>query len=265
MKMIPRCLLALSAALPISAEAHKAWLLPSSTTLAPGQWVTVDAAVSNDIFNFNHVALRLDHLQLTAPDGASLPAQNPATGRYRSVFDVELSQSGTYRFAVLNQGLFASWTENGETKRWRGSVEAYASAVPAQAEALQVSESSGRIETFVTAGQPSVLAPVTQGLALQPMTHPNDLFVGETASFVLLLDGEPLAGQPLTVIPAGIRYRDAQNEIRLSTDADGKFSIEWPAAGLYWLESSLQDGKTRLPQAKQRRLSYAATLEVLAP
>jgi hypothetical protein len=32
---------------------------------------------------------------------------------------------------------------------------------------------------------------------------------------------------------------------------------------MYWLETTSTDDKTSLPQAKQRRLSYVATLEVL--
>jgi hypothetical protein len=32
---------------------------------------------------------------------------------------------------------------------------------------------------------------------------------------------------------------------------------------MYWLETTSQDGRTSLPQARQRRLTYVATLEVL--
>ena len=39
--------------------------------------------------------------------------------------------------------------------------------------------------------------------------------------------------------------------------------MTWPEAGMYWLETGTQDDKTTVPQAKQRRLSYVATLEVL--
>lgn len=49
----------------------------------------------------------------------------------------------------------------------------------------------------------------------------------------------------------------------MTTDANGEFSVTWPEAGMYWLETSSTDNKTSLPQAKQRRLSYVATLEVL--
>ena len=51
--------------------------------------------------------------------------------------------------------------------------------------------------------------------------------------------------------------------IAMIPDANGQFSVTWPEAGMYWLEASTQDGKTSVPQASQRRLSYVATLEVL--
>ena len=39
--------------------------------------------------------------------------------------------------------------------------------------------------------------------------------------------------------------------------------VTWQAPGMYWLESTLEDQKTSLRQAKQRRVSYVATFEVL--
>src|SRR5690606_37835095 len=83
----------LATALPFAAQAHKAWLLPSSTVTTPDQWVTVDAAVSNDLFYFNHAPLRVDNLSITAPDGSTLQPENVATGKYRTTFDVHLAQN----------------------------------------------------------------------------------------------------------------------------------------------------------------------------
>ena len=70
--------LALAAALvPFGASAHKAWLLPSQTVIAgENPWITVDAAVSNDLFHFNHVPLPLERLAITAPDGKAAPSAN---------------------------------------------------------------------------------------------------------------------------------------------------------------------------------------------
>ncbi|MBN6149489.1 DUF4198 domain-containing protein [Xanthomonas sp. AmX2] len=257
---------AIAAALPFSALAHKLWLLPSQTVVAGTQpWITVDAAVSNDLFYFNHVPLRLDNLAITAPDGSAVQAQNPATGKFRSVFDVELKQAGTYRLALVNNGLFANWTENGQRKRWRGNAAGFASEVPKNAQGLEVTQSLGRVETFVTNGAPNqtALTPSGQGLELVPVTHPNDLFAGEKASFKLQIDGKPAAGLAVEIVRGGTRYRNGQDEIKLTTDAQGGFSVTWPEAGMYWLETASEDAKTSLPQAKQRRLSYVATLEVL--
>ncbi|MFT4248216.1 MAG: DUF4198 domain-containing protein [Pseudomonas sp.] len=254
------------AALPLSALAHKAWLLPSQTVIAGEQpWITVDGAVSNDLFYFNHVPLGLGNLTITAPDGSRPQPENPATGRYRSVFDLQLKQTGTYRLAVLNSGLFASWKEDGKPKRWRGDAARFASEVPQNAQDLQVSQSLGRVETFVTNGAPNDIAlkPTGQGIELIPVTHPNDLFAGEPAQFKLQIDGKPAAGLEVEIVRGGTRYRNAQDEIKAKTDAQGAFSVTWPEAGMYWLETATEDDRASLPQATRRRLSYVVTLEVL--
>ena len=54
---------AIAALLPLTASAHKMWLQPSRTVMSgTDPWVTVDAAVSNDLFYFDHVPLRVDNL-----------------------------------------------------------------------------------------------------------------------------------------------------------------------------------------------------------
>lgn len=266
MKLRSALVFAIAACLPLSAAAHKAWLQPSQTVLAGNNpWVTVDAAVSNDLFYFNHVPLQLDNLVVVAPDGSRDAAQNAATGKYRSVFDLELKQQGTYRIAIVNDRLLASWEENGQRKRWRGAADAFATEVPQDAQGLEVSHGLGRIETFVTNGSPNdtALQPTGRGLELVPVTHPNDLFAGETATFRMLVDGQPAAGLEFEVTRGGTRYRNAQDEIKVTTDAAGEFQVTWPEAGMYWLETVSTDDKASVPQAKQRRLSYVATLEVL--
>lgn len=255
--------LAFAIALPFSAQAHKAWLLPSSTVVTQNEWVTVDAAVSNDLFYFNHVPLRIDSLVVTAPDGSTVAPQNLMTGKYRTTFDLQLLQNGTYRLSNGGSSLNASYKVGEETKRWRGTAEAFAKEVPADAKDLQVTQGQSRVETFVTAGKPTELKASGTGLELIPVTHPNDLFAGETANFKLVIDGKPAAGLKVEIVEEGIRYRKNQKEIAATSDADGGFSVSWPNAGRYWLSVSTTDDKTTIAQAKQRRLSYVATFEVL--
>ncbi|HEY1138622.1 MAG TPA: DUF4198 domain-containing protein [Lysobacter sp.] len=252
--------------LPFAAQAHKAWLQPSQTVLAGNNpWVTLDAAVSNDLFYFNHVPLKTDNLTITAPDGSNVAAQNSATGKYRTVFDVELKQTGTYRIGVVNNYVTGSWEEDGKPKRWRGTEATFATEVPKNAKALQVGQSVSRVETFVTNGSPSetALKPTGIGLELVPVTHPNDLFAGEEAKFRFQIDGKPAADLEDEITRGGTRSRNAQDELKVKTNAQGEFSVTWPEAGMYWMEANSEDKKTTVKQAKQRRLGYVATLEVL--
>lgn len=262
---IAACLVALGGAFSTAAQAHNIWLLPSSTVLSKAEWITVDAAVSNDLFFFNHVPLNLDQLVVTAPDGSTLAPQNAHRGKLRSVFDLDLQQAGTYRLAVVNGGLFASYKDKatGQPRRWRGTPEKFAAEVPADAQDLRVTQSAGRVETFVTVGKPSAVKPTGQGLELLPVTHPNDLVKGEKATFAFHVDGKPAAGLEVVLVAGGTRYRDTVGEIKATTDANGQFSVTWPQAGMYWVDADAKDEKTSLPQAKERRLSYVATFEVL--
>src|SRR5690606_32284394 len=108
----------------------------------------------------------------------------------------------------------------------------------------------------------TVLSVAGNGLEMQPITHPNDLFAGEQARFRFLMDGEPVAGAEVTVIPAGMRYRNSQDAITTVTDAKGLVSIAWPSAGLYYLEAEYEDERAKAP-ATARQGSYTASFEVL--
>lgn len=263
-------LAALALAIPANAHAHRSWLLPSTTVLSgDAAWVTVDAAVSNDLFFFDHRPQRVEDIVVTKPDGTKGELKNPATGELRSTFDVRLDQAGTWKVGTARKGIMGSYKVNGEEKRLpRGANAAeLGKLIPADATDVKITESSSRNEIFVTLGAPTdtVLKPGNEGLELVPVTHPNDLVSGEEATFRFVIDGKPAAGVELTVIPGGNRYRDAVNEINLKTDAQGEVKIAWPTAGMYWLDAEAQDKNAKTPGATDRRLGYFTTLEVLTP
>ncbi|MFC0101622.1 DUF4198 domain-containing protein [Sphingopyxis terrae] len=276
--MKTRLLIAASAALALfaaaPAQAHRQWMLPSSTVLSGDDvWVTVDAAVSNDLFYFEHQPLRLDAVKAWAPDGSEAPIENKATGRYRSTFDVHLTQKGTWRIASVADMLMGSYDLDGKTERLpRGTTAAnLAERLPAGATNVRTAEANNRNEIFVTVGEPTttLFTPTGKGIELVPVTHPNDLFAGETATFQFLLDGKPAAGLPVTVIPGGIRYRDQLGQIDLRTGADGTVAIDWPEPGMYWLNVTTPQAEREEgaggPPPLARRASYVTTLEVMAP
>ena len=285
-------LIASAAVLSLSATpalAHRQWLLPSGTVFSGTEsWVTVDAAVSNDLFYADHNAMRLDNVKAWAPDGTPSEIQNGATGRYRSTFDVKLDKPGTWKIGTASASVSGSFKVDGQDWRvgGRGGPPPGAAApaaapgapprpksvatvadIPANATDVKLTESSGRNEIFVTAGVPTRTAfqPTGKGLEMAPVTHPDELVSNEVARFAFLVDGKPAPNLKVTLVPGGKRYRNNEGAVDLTTGADGVVAIKWPMAGMYWINASLTDANTSTPRATQRRMSYTSTLEVLAP
>jgi uncharacterized GH25 family protein len=238
--------LALPLAIPSAASAHRAWMVPSFTVLSGDAWVTVDAAISNELFYADHRAMRLDGVAVYAPDGSVDKLQNSSTGQNRSTFDVQLTKPGTWKIATASESVMASWTEGGQVKRFRGSADDFAKQVPAGAADLKTIQGFNRNETFVTRDAPTdtVLKPTGKGLELVPVTHPNDLVAGEAATFKFLLDGKPAADLEVAFAPGNSRYRATPGDFKVKTGPDGSFKVTFPEAGMYWMNATVRTGET---------------------
>lgn len=272
-----RPLIAAAALFGAPAVAHRLWMLPSTTVVSgTDNWVTVDAAASNDLFFADHQPLRLEGVKVWQPDGTEGRLQNGATGRYRSVFDVQLDKPGTWKVATEMTGVNGSFMADGVEKRVGGRggpprpgmpPMLSVADIPANATDVKLTEQFSRNEVFLTAGAPTttVFKPTGRGLEFVPVTHPAELVAGETAKFRFMIDGQPAAGLKVTVIPGGKKYRDSEDARELTTGADGGLSVSWPSAGMYWVNAVASDAKTSTPRATERRLAYTTTLEVQAP
>ncbi|HEX7751993.1 MAG TPA: DUF4198 domain-containing protein [Novosphingobium sp.] len=296
------------------AFAHRAWLLPSATTLAnTSQSVTVDAGASTEPFNADHAPMNVDTVQAWAPDGTMGKIENVSRGRYRSTFDVAIDKPGTWRIGTATTTVSGTFKLNGEpwavgrARRGGGGapgaggmggaggpaaakpaaaggavpapanpprpridpshVVATVADIPAGATDLALTESQSRNEFFVTAGAPTdtLFKPANKGLEMVPVTPPTDLVANEPGKFRFLVDGKPAAGLKVEVVPGGQRFRDAEHAQELTTDADGVLTVAWPIAAYYWLSTDLTDDKPGEAKAAKRRLSYTATVEVVAP
>ena len=265
------CAASLLGLLSVTAQAHRAWVLPAETVVAgDSHWITFDLAVSNDIFHIDHAPMRTENIVITAPDGTIEQPKNSATGQLRSTFDVNLTQNGTYKVSIASGGLNARWeTEDGKRVFWpergtKADPAEFKTAVPKKAKNLEVSQASRRVETFVTKGAPSntVLKPTNEGFEMVPVTHPNDLLLSEPSEFTFLIDGKPAEGVEVTIIEGGTRYRNSPEEVTLVSDKKGSVKITWKKPGMYWLGASYRDEKAKKP-AKIRSGSYSAAFEVL--
>ena len=254
-----------------AAQAHRPWMLPTSTFIETEReaWVTIDGAVSEGLFNTDHMPLRMDGLTVTDPDGATAPAPAATMSKFRSSVDHKLPKDGTYRVTLAAVNVMGSYKLNGEMKRFRATEQTVAREIPAGATDVNRTTMVQRQDTFVTVNKPSTgaLKPVGTGLELVPVTHPNELRAGEKATFRFQLDGKPLPNFPFSLIPGGVKYRGTINEVRLTTDAKGEATFTLPAPNMYWLSAAWPANAPRGPgeqgPADAKRYSYSATLEIL--
>ena len=270
---IRKSLLAIAlATVSLTAAAHRPWLLPQQTNLEGKEpWVTIDGAISEGLFDIDHLALKLDAATVTDPDGAVAPVPTPLMGKQRSSVDLKLAKSGTYKVSLVTNAVMASYKEAGgtEIKRFRGAEEELAKAIPAGALDVRTMRSMNRLETFVTANRASTgaLKPSGVGLEMVPVTHPTEMRSGETATWRFQLDGKPLPNFAFSFTPGGVKYRGVLGEQRLTTNAKGETTVKLPAAGMYWVHAAypaaMEKGMPETGPADIRRFAYAATLEIL--
>lgn len=238
-------------AAPMAAQAHRQWILPSSTILSGADaWIGIDGGISNGVFIADHAAMRLNNVTVTAPGGSAVATEHPMQGQYRSTFDVHLTTPGTYRIANSFVGVNATWTLNGTPGRYRGAAAGLTAAVPAGATDVVSAPNATRLETYVTLGDTTteIFKPTGEGIELVPVTHPNDLVAGEAATFKLIRNGQAYADAEVTIARGGIRYRNSQEEITTKTDAEGVFSVTWPEAGMYWVNTAWRAGGAPAPR-----------------
>lgn len=258
---------ALLVSLTAPAEAHRRWLLPSDTVLAGAEGtVSVDAAISNSLFGFDHHAMPLDDVRITAPDGQIVKPAIIGSGKYRSIFDVPLKQQGTYRIASVSDGMMGFYEIDGQRKRFRGTRAEMATAIPADAANVRTFENVARVETFVTLGAPDDMAlqPIGRGIEMVPVTHPNDLVASEPAQMRFLVDGQPAAGLEVEFVQGGTKYRDEAGSRMLVADAAGVVTLEATEPGMYYLEAANGDDREQdAGNVTPRRMSYTAVLEFL--
>lgn len=235
------------AILPATAQAARNWVHPSTVTLSgKNAWVTIDAASSDELYIPNLRPLRIETIQVFDSDGQTVAPQNPSMGKFRSTLDVELNKPGTWKVTSLSTSVMASWTENGEVKRFRGTGEEFAKQVPASAADLKTIRSVSRNETFMTRDAPTtkVFEPTGQDLEMVPVTHPADVIVGEPATFRFLLNGKPAAGLEVVFMRGGDHWKLKPHEITLKTNADGEVTATLPEGGMWWMSATVQTGET---------------------
>jgi hypothetical protein len=209
-----------------AAQAHRPWMLPTSTFIETDReaWVTIDGAVSEGLFDVDHMPLRMDGLLVTDPDGITAPAPAATVGKFRSSVDLQAAEE---RHLPHHPGrgerhgqLQTEWRDEA-LPRHRADRRQGDPAWRHRGQAHHHGPAPGHLRHRQQADHRR-LKPLGSGLELVPVTHPNELRAGEKATFRFQLDGKPLPNFPFSLIPGGVKYRGTLNEVRLTPTPKAK-------------------------------------------
>lgn len=263
MKLVPLFAGALACAVAAAASAHTPYLAPSNFAPRAGETLALDASFAETFF-VPEAVFDNSRFEVTAPDGKKTTPDVVHLLKTRAVAEHTLPQGqGTYRFSTGTRpgALFRTWELDGKQESSRDP----AAKIPAGAKVLSNFQSMTLAETYVTVGAPDrgALHAHGKGIELVPITHPNDLFVGEVFEFTVQYDGKPLAGQKVEISEA-VWTSDRKPQVEtLLTDAQGRASFKLQRAGT-WL--ALTRYRTKAPAGApvdEYSNSYTLTFRVL--
>lgn len=247
------------------AIAHTPYFAPASFQVEAGTTLSLDAAFAESFF-VPEAAFDDSRFAVTGPDGRQGVPDRVVPLRTRVVVEHTLPrQPGTYRFSTGERlgAVFRTWEVDGRKVSSRDANE----RMPANAKLLSHFQSRIRAETYVSIGAPdrAALRPYGDGLEIVPVTHPDDLFVGEPFEFEVRFDGKPLAQANVQITEAVWSSDRTAAQVELRSDAQGRVRWAKTQAGT-WL--ALVRHRAAAPAgaaAPEYSNSYSLAFHVLNP
>jgi hypothetical protein len=140
-----------------------------------------------------------------------------------------------------------------------------ADQVPANAQKLEV-KNQFIAESYVTKGKPSPIpAPTKKGFELKLLTHPSELYVGDSLKAQVLFNGKAVPNLEFEVFKgAGHFDKDKTRELpSVKSNAKGEIVVPFDKAGIYLITASYPEANpdnTKKPSADA--FIYGLTVEV---
>ena len=289
--------IALLTSLPVLSHAHtmSPFLLPEVFDTNAGQNISFQSAITIEKFFIPGMNFKTSYV-VTEPDGQQKPIIAAATLKRFNIAEMDMPKEGTYQIrtqdAVGNSGKYAlvdgRWLRvrparapNPQQQATRAAEPAKAPAaapannqpprmiaadqVPANAQTLEVTNHL-IAESYVTKGKPSPLPKLTnKGFEVKLLTHPNELYEGESLKLQVLVDGKPVPNLELDVFKGASSYEP--NEKRemphVSTNAKGEAEIKFSDDGIYLITTSYPEAN---PDATKKpataNYTYGLTVQV---
>lgn len=291
--------IALLSSLPVVASAHTAspFLLPEAFDTKTAQNLSFQSAVTIEKFFTPSINFKT-HYVITEPDGQQKLVNPAATLKRFNVAEFDLPKEGTYRIrtqdAVGNNSKYAlvdgRWlrvraarpqTANAakpEQKNAQAQMQKAAEKkpaqpprmimsdqVPANAQTLEVTNHL-IAESFVTKAKPSAVPAVSnKGFELKFITHPNELYQGESFKAQVLNNGKAVKDLEIDVFKGAGQFDGAQTQelSAVKTDAKGEFEVKFDQPGVYLITTSYPEANADATKKPATDVyTYGLTVEV---
>ncbi|MEM8983416.1 MAG: DUF4198 domain-containing protein [Pseudomonadota bacterium] len=220
-----------------SVAAHQQWLSPNSfIETGDSAWITFDHSFSDRRFYAGSGPGSYYSWWVVGPDGLKRAVPALFVGKTRTVGELELTVSGTYRVEGVEDSML--WTRvkiNGEETWQPGGREEFSAE-----SVLQSRIYFSKAVTYISLGAPSrgALSPTGEPLEIVFTEHPNSITTGTAFTVTVLADGEPIAEHPIRVYSQFDHGHDPA--LTCTTNTAGLCSISPAKSGRYLLETSMK-------------------------
>ncbi|NNH77804.1 DUF4198 domain-containing protein [Acinetobacter sp. ANC 5380] len=287
--------IALLTSLPVLSHAHtmSPFLLPEVFDTKAAQSISFQSAITVEKFFVAGNNFKTTYV-VTEPDGQQKPINAAASLKRFNVAEFDLPQEGTYRIrtqdALGNSGKYAlvdgRWlrvrpvrapmqapvakpVETASTQKEPVNNQPprviAADQVPANAKMLEVTNHF-IAESYVTKGKPSALsAPSKKGFEFKLLTHPNELYAGESLKAQVLVNGKPVPNLEIDVFKGASSYEPnaKREQPHVKTNAKGEVDIKLDQAGIYLITTSYPEANEDATQKPAtENFTYGLTVEV---
>ncbi|MFW1954900.1 DUF4198 domain-containing protein [Acinetobacter guillouiae] len=290
--------IALLSALPVVGSAHtiSPFILPEVFDTSASQNVSFQSSLTLEKFFVPSINFKTSYL-LTDPKGQQIKINPAAELKRFNVAEFDLPSEGTYRIrtdnALGNSSKYAlidgRWLrirpvrpqntnmQTPKPEQPKADVEkkpvtppqpprsVSADQVPENAQILEV-KNNIIAESFVTKGKPSPVPAVSdKGFEVKFLTHPNELFAGESLKAQILLNGKAVPNLEVDVFKGASSYEtSAQREQpHVKTNAKGEVEVKFEKPGIYLITTSYPEANPDNSKKPESEIfTYGLTVEV---
>lgn len=243
-----------------SLYAHTPYLAPFTFEASNRDMVTLDASFAEKFF-IPELAFNNSIYTVVTPKGKTVNPDSIVKLNLRMVVEHTMKDEGTYRFSTGKRvgRVFKVYELDGKRK----SLENPTDAVPKGGKLLSFFQSMTMAETYVTKDGPNntALKAYNQGLEFVAVSHPNDLFVGDTLSMVSQFNGKPLVDLKIDIFKANDQFSDEKPSLTLTSNAKGEFKFTPDEKGVYLLRARHRSDAPKGSPAPQISNTYTLVVE----